>query len=151
MPTNPDLTLSHLLARIAALQLELEGVDIALPTFLKVPARFPAFVNRVGRAQQDHQASGLLRQTWTVHMRLLIGALGQAYENIQENALHRLMRETTLHFAARPRLELNDEPLPGLLGRVEIGACTGLQVWSNEIYQHIGTEFPLNATLQWHI
>ncbi len=145
----PEVTIQDVLERLAALQREIDGVKLAIPGFLDIPAQFPAFVNRVGAAQPGQGGAARLRQKWTFHMRLIVGSIEQGYEGQNEAKLYELMKTVPLYFAARPRLELDGAPSLGILGPAQVGACTGLQTFQDGPYFHIGTEFPITLTLEW--
>jgi hypothetical protein len=145
-------TLTDVLERLAALQAQITADDgagntiaikSAAPFFLVNPAKYPAFVNRVGPGQHTLIGS-IVRQTWTIYMRLITGNLQHGYDGQMERWLYPLMKAVPLFFAARPILEL-----PGVLS-TELGTCTGISVWPNfpEAPKFLGTEFPITVTFQ---
>lgn len=145
MPTEPT-TITKVLERLAALQLQLPYIKVALPGYLVVPAQFPAFVNRAG-PMQPAPLVGASKQVWTVHMRLLIGTLDQGYEGQHEDQLYELMRAVPDFFAARSRLELDGAPLVGLAGPALVSGCSGIQPFDDGLYFNIGTEFQITAPI----
>jgi hypothetical protein len=145
-------TLTDVLEKLATLQAGIStgdgqghtiAIQSAAPFFLVNPAKYPAFVNRVGPGQHT-QTGMIVRQAWTIYMRLIVGTLQQGYDGQVERWLYPLMKAVPLYFAARPSLEL-----PGVLS-VELGTCTGISVWPNfpEAPKFLGTEFPITVTFQ---
>lgn len=139
-------TFLTVLERLAALQRQIPGVKVALPGYLILPAQFPAFTNRVASMTPAY-LTGMVRETWTVAMRLLVGTLETGYAGQIEESLYALMRAVPAHFAARPRLDLDGQPLVGLGGPAVVGACTGIQPFNDGLYAHIGAEFLLTIPL----
>jgi hypothetical protein len=149
-------TIQDVLNRLALMQVQVEGVELAFPRYAVMPAQFPAFVNRAGAMQQT-RAGGEFRQKWTVHMRLLAGTLEQGFEGGVERRFLELLGRVPVYFAAHARLALDAcpaqdieaaGPLAGLVGPAEINSCTGFQVFTDLAhYLCFGTEFPLSLTL----
>ena len=150
--TLATTTLTDVLEKLAALQAQITADDgqghtiviqSAAPAFFVNPAKYPAFINRVGPGQHT-QTGMIVRQAWTIYMRLITGNLQHGYDGQMERWLYPLMKAVPLFFAAHPILGL-----PGVL-KTELGTCTGISVWPNfpEAPKFLGTEFPITVTFQ---
>lgn len=155
MTTN----LEDALNRITALQQEIiSGAYAAKVYFYKQSGPFPYWTNRIGLTPHELDSQDGHIYTYTVTMRLVIGHLGESYDQALEFSLYTTYIPQTFDYFAR-RIQLQSAAYPAQMTDLDprgvlITNCTGLAIFSDSGIgvQQVGAEFtmalPIKVFLQ---